>query len=44
MKVSSGVNVSCAGFSFFAYFWVFITVLACKMSNPGGGGVAYDMI
>ena len=45
MKVSSGVIFSCAGFSPFAYVGFFpLMILACEMSNPGGGGVEDDMI
>ena len=38
-KVSSGVNIFMRWvFNFPIYFYFFCTVLACEMSNPGGGG------
>ena len=44
MKVSPGVNFFMRWVFNFYLFWVFLfMVLACEMSNPGGGG-EYDMV
>ena len=38
MKVSPGVNIFMRWVFNFCLFWVFLLmVLACKISNPGGG-------
>ena len=38
MKVSSGVNIFIDWVFNFCLFWIFLLmVLACSMSNPGGG-------
>ena len=44
MKLSPGVNIFMCWVFTFCLFWIFpLMVLACEMSNPGGG-VEYDMI
>ena len=44
MKVSPGVNIFMRWVLNFCLFWIFLlVVLACEMSNPGGG-VEYDMV
>ena len=41
MKVSPGVNIFMRWVFNFCLFWIFsLMVLACEMSNPGGGGVS----
>ena len=38
MKISSGVNIFMHWVFNFCLFWIFpLMVLACEMSNPGGG-------
>ena len=38
MKISSGVNIFMHWVFNFYLFWIFpLMVLACEMSNPGGG-------
>ena len=40
MKVSPGVNIFMRWVLNFCLFWIFpLKVLACEMSNPGGGGL-----
>ena len=44
MKVFPGVNIFMRWVFNFCLFWIFLLmVLACEMSNPGGG-VEYDMV
>ena len=37
MKVSPGVNIFMRWVFNFCLFWIFPLMVACEMSNPGGG-------